>query len=186
MDTRLYQAIQANPIIAAIRDDEGLEGCLKADVQIVFVLYGDICSIGRIVERIKNAGKMAIVHVDLITGLSGKEICVDFLRNSTRADGIISTRVNMIQRAKELVEELSSADITAHAREIAQMSASSVQHKAVAKPDEVDLNQMSIFDTVKDDDIIKELGDLELSTMTPIDALNTLYRLQTRLKNRWQ
>ena len=102
MDTRLYQAMQANPIIVAIRDDEGLEGCLKADVQIVFVLYGDICSIGRIVERIKNAGKMAIVHVDLITGLSGKEICVDFLRNSTRADGIISTRVNMIQRAKEL------------------------------------------------------------------------------------
>lgn len=102
MDTRLYQAIQANPIIAAIRDDEGLEGCLSADVQIVFVLYGDICSIGRIVERIKDAGKMAIVHADLITGLSGKEICVDFLRSSTRADGIISTRVNMIQRAKEL------------------------------------------------------------------------------------
>ena len=102
MDTRLYQAMQANPIIAAIRDDEGLEGCLSADVQIVFVLYGDICSIGRIVERIRDAGKMAIVHADLITGLSGKEICVDFLRNSTRADGIISTRVNMIQRAKEL------------------------------------------------------------------------------------
>ena len=58
------------------------------------------------------------------------------------------------------------------------------QRKAVAKPDEVDLNQLSIFDTVKDDDIIKELGDLELSTMTPIDALNTLYRLQTKLKNK--
>ena len=77
----------------------------------------------------------------------------------------------VIARAKELVEELASA---------------SPQHKAVAKPDEVDLNQMSIFDTVKDDDIIKELGDLELSSMTPIDALNTLYRLQTKLKNRWQ
>ena len=64
------------------------------------------------------------------------------------------------------------------------MSASP-QHKAVAKPDEVDLNQMSIFDTVKDDDIIKELGDLELSSMTPIDALNTLYRMQMKLKNRW-
>ena len=91
----------------------------------------------------------------------------------------------VIARAKELVEELASADITAQAKEIAQMSASP-QHKAVAKPDEVDLNQMSIFDTVKDDDIIKELGDLELSSMTPIDALNTLYRLQTKLKNRWQ
>ena len=92
---------------------------------------------------------------------------------------------SVIRRAKELVEELSSADITAHAREIAEMSANVSQHKAVAKPDEVDLNQLTIFDTVKDDDIIKELGDLELSTMTPIDALNTLYRLQTKLKNRW-
>ena len=102
MEARLYKALQANPIIAAIRDDAGLEGALKADVQIVFVLYGDVCRIPGIVDRIKDAGKTAIVHVDLITGLSGKEICVDFLRNSTRADGIISTRVNMIQRAKEL------------------------------------------------------------------------------------
>lgn len=92
---------------------------------------------------------------------------------------------SVIRRAKELVEELSSADITAHAKEIAEMSATVSQHKAVAKPDEVDLNQLSIFDTVKDDDIIRELGGLELSTMTPIDALNTLYRLQTKLKNRW-
>lgn len=102
MEVRLYQALQANPIIAAIRDDEGLERCLKEDVQTVFVLYGDICSIGRIVSRIKEAGKIAIVHADLISGLSGKEISVDFLRNTTRADGIISTRVNILQRAKEL------------------------------------------------------------------------------------
>ena len=92
---------------------------------------------------------------------------------------------SVIRRAKELVEELSSADITAHAKEIAEHSANVTQRKAVAKPDEVDLNQLSIFDTVKDDDIIKELGELELSTMTPIDALNTLYKLQTKLKNRW-
>ena len=93
---------------------------------------------------------------------------------------------SVIRRAKELVEELTNADITAHAKEIAEMSSNVSQHKAVAKPDEVDLNQLSIFDTVRDDDIIRELGELELSTMTPIDALNTLYRLQTKLKNRWQ
>ena len=57
--------------------------------------------------------------------------------------------------------------------------------KAVPKPDEVDLLQMSFLDTVKDDDIIRELGELNLAQMTPIDALNTLYRLQNRLKNRW-
>lgn len=102
MEARLYQALQANPIIAAVRDDNGLEQCLQADVQTVFVLYGDICSIGGIVSRIKEAGKIAIVHADLITGLSGKEISVDFLHGTTRADGIISTRTNMLQRAKEL------------------------------------------------------------------------------------
>ena len=102
LEQRLYDALQRNPIIAAIRDDAGLEECLQADVQTVFVLYGDICGIGGIVERIKNAGKIAIVHADLITGLATKEISVDFLHNTTRADGIISTRANMIQRAKEL------------------------------------------------------------------------------------
>ena len=93
---------------------------------------------------------------------------------------------SVIARAKELVEELSNADITSQAREIAKLNSNITQRKAVAKPDEVDLNQLSIFDTVKDDDIIRELKELELSTMTPIDALNTLYRLQTKLKNRWQ
>ena len=92
---------------------------------------------------------------------------------------------SVIHRAKELVEELSSADITSHAREIAELSSNTGARKAVTKPDEVDLNQLTIFDTVKDDDIIKELTDMELSTMTPIDALNTLYRIQTKLKNRW-
>ena len=92
----------------------------------------------------------------------------------------------VIARAKEIAEELSDADITARAKEIAEISSNITQHKAVPKPDEVDLQQLSFFDTVKDDDIIRELDSLELSTMTPLDAMNTLYRLQTKLKNRWK
>lgn len=46
--------------------------------------------------------------------------------------------------------------------------------------------QMSLFETVKDEDVIKEIKETDLSTMTPIDALNTLYRLQSKLNNRWQ
>ena len=92
----------------------------------------------------------------------------------------------VIRRAKELVEELADADITARAKEIAGMSASAAgAHRPVPKPDDVELAQLTLFDTVREDDIIKELGEMDLSTMTPIDALNTLYRLQTRLKNRW-
>ena len=93
---------------------------------------------------------------------------------------------SVIARAKELVEELSDADITSQAREIAKLNSNITQRKAVAKPDEVTLDQLSICDTVQDDDMMRELKELELSTMTPIDALNTLYRLQTKLKNRWQ
>ena len=102
MEQRLYEALQRNPIIAAVRDDEGLAQCLRTDIQTVFVLYGDICNISEIVRQIKDAGKIAIVHADLISGLAAKEISVDFLRRSTQADGVISTRANMIQRAKEL------------------------------------------------------------------------------------
>lgn len=102
MDQRMYEALQRNPIIAAVRDDGGLEACLREDVQVVFVLYGDLCSIAGIIGRIKAAGKLAIVHADLISGLSVKEISVDFLHRNTQADGIISTRANLIQRAKEL------------------------------------------------------------------------------------
>ena len=93
---------------------------------------------------------------------------------------------SVIARAKEIAEELSDNDITSRAKEIAQAGATVTQHKAVPKPDEVDMQQLSFFDTVKDDDIVRELEGLELSTMTPIDALNTLYRLQTKLKNRWK
>ncbi len=103
MDQKFYDMVEANPVIAAIKDMEGLEKCCQVqDVKVVFVLFGDICNIDDIVRRIKAADKMAIVHVDLITGLSPKEIAVDFIRRHTGADGIISTKPTMIRRAKEL------------------------------------------------------------------------------------
>ena len=91
----------------------------------------------------------------------------------------------VIVRAKELVEELSSADITAKAREIARQNATAAQHKAVTRPDEVDLNQMTLFDTVKNEDIIKEIESIEINEITPMEALNILSRMQGKLKNRW-
>ena len=82
------------------------------------------------------------------------------------------------------MEELSDADITARAKEIAENSGS-VLKKKITKADEVDLQQMSIFDTVNENDIIQEIMNLEINRMSPIDALNTLDKLQAKLKNRW-
>jgi glycerol uptake operon antiterminator len=95
--------IEINPIIAAVKNDEGLETALTEDVEIIFVLYGDICTISGIVKKIKQAGKVAMVHVDLITGLNNsKDVCLDFIKNNTEADGIITTKSNLIAHAKEL------------------------------------------------------------------------------------
>ncbi len=103
MRMSLADALAENPIIAAIKDDAGLEHCLTCeDIRVVFVLYGDLCSIAGIVQRIHEADKLAVVHADLIVGLANKEVAVDHLKNATQTDGIISTRQNFIRRAKEL------------------------------------------------------------------------------------
>lgn len=98
-----FELIEANPVIAAVKDDEGLDVCCANDeIKVVFILYGDICSIGRIVHRIKDADKIAMVHVDLMEGLSGKEVAVDYIKEHTRADGILSTKSGLIKRGREL------------------------------------------------------------------------------------
>jgi glycerol uptake operon antiterminator len=102
-ESSFFNAVASNPVIAAIKDDSGLEKCLTCEnIRIVFILYGDICTIPQIVARIKAADKTAIVHVDLVTGLSNKEVAVDFIQKATQADGIISTRQPFIRRAKDL------------------------------------------------------------------------------------
>lgn len=103
MEQRFYDMIEANPVIAAVKDEEGLKACCALeDIKVIFVLYGSICNIGDIVRKIKEADKIAMVHVDLINGLASKEIAVEFIRYSTEADGIITTKTALVKKAKEL------------------------------------------------------------------------------------
>lgn len=89
----------------------------------------------------------------------------------------------VIDRAKEIAEQLSDNDITEKVQSISVDFKS--EKKKVKHFDEVDLGQMSLLESVKDEDIIKELKEIDVQNMTPLDALNTLYRLQNKLKNRW-
>ncbi len=90
----------------------------------------------------------------------------------------------VIDRAKEIVNQLSDNDITEKVQSI-EVNTKNEKRKPV-KYDEVDLEQISLFDTVRDEDVLKELQEIEITNLTPMDALNTLYRLQNKLKNRWQ
>ena len=89
----------------------------------------------------------------------------------------------VIDRAKEIAEQLSDNDITEKVQSIAVDTKG--EKKKAKHYDDVDLGQMSLFDTVKDEDIVNELKEIDISNLTPLDALNTLYRLQNKLKNRW-
>ena len=92
----------------------------------------------------------------------------------------------VIERAKELVTELSDADISQKAKDIAQYSKKLDKlNKEYRKVDELEVKQMSLFDTVSDNDIVADIKNLDIGHMTPIDALNTLYKLQEKINNRW-
>ena len=89
---------------------------------------------------------------------------------------------SVITRAKEICEELEETEL-ANLTENLQLGKDS--RKKTKKPDDVDMAQISLFDTVKDDDIIEELKEMNLGNLTPIDALNKLYEIQNKIKNRW-
>ena len=90
----------------------------------------------------------------------------------------------VIQRAKDIVEQLTENDITGMLQTISVNMPNKKKNKP-KQPDEVDLQQMSLFDTVKEEDIIRELMEIDISNLTPLDALNTLNQIQNKLKNRW-
>ena len=102
MKKEYREAIEDSPVIAAVNTFDGLEKALTCESHIIFILFGDICNISEIVAKVKAAGKLAVIHIDLITGLASKEIAVDFIRQRTEADGIISTKPGLIKYAARL------------------------------------------------------------------------------------
>jgi len=99
---RLSEVLRETPVIYAVKSREGLKKSLACEGEMVFVLFGDVLSIAKIVSELKAAGKIVFVHIDLIEGLTSRDISVDFLAQSTGADGVISTKASIVRRAKAL------------------------------------------------------------------------------------
>ena len=158
-----------------------------------------------VIEHISNpkllgAKTLFATHYHELTELEGKiagvnNYCVAvkekgddivFLRKivkggADRSYGIqVGVPETVLARAKELADELVASDITAAVRDLTEP-----KKKNTLVYDQVDMEQMSLFDTVQDDDIIAEIRELDVSNLTPVDALNFLYRMQNKIKNRW-
>lgn len=137
-------------------------------------LEGKIPGVNNYCIAVKERGDDIVFLRKIVQGGADKSYGIQVAKLAGVPDSVI-------QRAKELVNELSDADITAA---VADLTAPKQKKKKVHY-DQVDLTQMSLFDTVQDDDIIRELSELDISNLTPIEALNTIYRLQNKIKNRW-
>lgn len=139
-------------------------------------LEGKIGNVNNYCIAVKEKGDDIVFLRKIIKGGADKSYGIQVAKLAGVPDMVID-------RAKEIVEQLSDNDITEKVQSI------SIDMEGAAKKqkhyDEVDLEQISLFDTVKDEDVLEELKSVEISTMTPLDALNTLYRLQNKLKNRW-
>ena len=140
-------------------------------------LEGKLSSVNNYCIAVKEKGDDIVFLRKIVKGGADKSYGIQVAKLAGVPD-------NVIQRAKEIIHQLVDADITQRVHEIEVVQGSAVKKKPVTY-DEVDMEQMSLFDTVKDDDILKELKELDISNLTPLDALNTLNRLQSKLRNRW-
>lgn len=140
-------------------------------------LEGKIDNVNNYCIAVKEKGDDIVFLRKIVKGGADKSYGIQVAKLAGVPDSVIN-------RAKEIVEELVNADITARVKKIA-VQGENQKKKPQKKLDEVDLAQFSLFDTVKDDDVLKELKELDISHMTPIDAMNKLYQLQNKLKNRW-
>lgn len=94
--------LEETPVIAAVKDEAGLDACLDSSARVAFVLYGTVLDIPGIVARLCAAGKAVFVHLDLIDGLAARDVAVDYIAQSTGAAGILTTRPALVRRARAL------------------------------------------------------------------------------------
>ncbi len=139
-------------------------------------LEGKIGNVNNYCIAVKEKGDDIVFLRKIIKGGADKSYGIQVAKLAGVPDMVID-------RAKEIVAQLSENDITEKVQNIAVEAKTG--DKKVQTYDEVDLQQISLFDTVTDEDVLKELLEVDVMNMTPVDAMNTLYRLQSRLKNRW-
>ena len=140
-------------------------------------LEGKISNVNNYCIAVKEQGDDIVFLRKIVKGGADKSYGIQVAR-------LAGVPEIVIHRAKEIVGQLTDNDIIQKIQNIS-VSSHSGGRTRVKQPDEVDMAQMSLFDTVKDENIIQELMDLDISTLTPLDALNTLYQMQSKLKNRY-
>jgi DNA mismatch repair protein MutS len=141
-------------------------------------LEGKLDNVNNYCIAVKEKGDTIVFLRKIVKGGADKSYGIQVAKLAGLPDSVI-------ERAKEIVAELSANDISDIAKNITVDRFAGTPRKKKEHLDEVDLAQMSLFDTANDDSIIEELRAIDISTLTPIEALNKLNELQNKVKNRW-
>ena len=138
-------------------------------------LEGKLDSVNNYCIAVKEKGDDIVFLRKIVKGGADRSYGIQVAKLAGLPDSVI-------ERAKEIAEQLVANDITDTVKTYPLTLVTSIKKEHL---DEVDMTQISLFDTVKDDDIIDELRSIDIGNMTPLDALNKLYQLQNKVKNRW-
>ena len=157
-------------------------------------LEGKLESVDNYCIAVKEQGEDIVFLRKIIKGGADKSYGIQVAK-------LAGVPENVLKRAREIVQQLSDHDIASKAKDIEveyeipdydygieQQSKRRVRKKTASEIESEKLGQLSLFDTsntnIKMDDIILELHDINLSDTTPIEALNILYKMQEKLKER--
>lgn len=159
-------------------------------------LEGKIDSVDNYCIAVKEQGDDIVFLRKIVKGGADKSYGIQVAK-------LAGVPENVLNRAKEIVEQLSDHDIAAKAKEIdveyeipdynygieqQTKTKRRARKKTASEVESEELGQISLFDSsnsnIKTEDIIVELHDLDLSVITPIEAMNVLYKMQTKLKER--
>ena len=143
-------------------------------------LEGKLDNVNNYCIAVKEKGDDIVFLRKIVKGGADKSYGIQVAKLAGVPDSVIT-------RAKEIVEELSANDITEITKNLTVKKSAAKQGKKTSpSKDTLEMEQISLFDTVKDDMIIEELKNLDISSLTPLDALNKLNELQSKAKNRWK
>ncbi len=124
---KINEILERNPIIPAIKNEEGLKNVIECDSEVVFILTSNLFNIKGMIDELKERNKIVFVHIDLVEGLSHSTYALEYLVKNTDLDGIISTKHSLIKSAKKhnimviqrffLLDSLSLENTLKYARE---------------------------------------------------------------------
>lgn len=97
----IIERLVENPIIAAVREDKDVEGAVNSQVSTIFLLHADIFNIKDMIDRIKDAGKSAFIHIDFLEGIGKDNRAIDYICEVINPHGIITTKNSHIKYIKD-------------------------------------------------------------------------------------